>query len=87
MARKLTTIDVHSSVAREIHPILEAEGFTVGTTGSGRVEFERDGLLSEDKKQDLITRMAVIVFAFDEQDLDDDEDPGYKEPCHTTNYP
>lgn len=72
--RKLTTIDLPCSVIDEIHPILEAEGFTVGTSGSGRLELEYDGLLSEEKKQDLIARMAAVVFEFDEQDIPDDEE-------------
>ena len=75
MTRKLTTIDLPCSVINEIHPILEAEGFTVGTSGSGRLEMEYDGLLTEEQKQDLIARMAAIVFEFDEQDIpDEDED-------------
>lgn len=74
MARKLTTIDLPCKVIDEVGQILEAEGFTVGTSGSGRLEMEYDGLLSEEKKQDLIARMAAIVFEFDEQDLDDEEE-------------
>jgi len=72
--RKLTTIDLPCSIIDEIHPILEAEGFTIGTSGGGRLEMEYDGLLPEEKKQDLIARMAAIVFEFDEQDIPDDEE-------------
>lgn len=72
--RKLTTIDLPHGALRIVGPILDAAGFTLGTTGGGMAEMERDGAISEDEKKTLIAAMAEELFDFDVQTLEDDDE-------------
>ena len=55
------------------HILLEA-GFEVGCFGTGMVQMERVGDISDEEKTTLTKKMAEELFVFENDDDEDDDD-------------
>ena len=74
MKRHLTTIDLPHATLRVVGAILEVAGFTLGTVGGGWAQMEREGKISNEESTELAKKMGAVVFDFDIQDVDCEED-------------
>jgi hypothetical protein len=63
-------------VCKIVGHVLATHGFVVASSGSGTVEFERDGEIGEEEIASLKSKMADELFDFDQYDeteFDDEE--------------
>jgi hypothetical protein len=73
--QKLTTINLPHGTLEHVGELLKLKGFTLGTVGGGYGQMELEGTLTDEERTDLTARMAAIVFEFEEQDLDEENEP------------
>ena len=69
--KQITTIDLPHNTLKRVGKLLEQKGFVLGTVGGGYGQMELQGTLTDEEKIDLTSKMAAIVFEFEEYDPDD----------------
>ena len=77
--KRITTIDLPHKILERVGKLLEQKGFVLGTVGGGYGQMELDGTLTDEERTDLTSKMAAIVFEFEEYDPDE-ESGGYIDP-------
>lgn len=69
----ITEISLPNDIADLCNETLKAHGFEIASSGTGMVDFTREGQMSARKEATLRKALADLVFIFEEHEVGDDD--------------